>query len=76
MLHPPSERIALPEQLRTDDDFRRLLVNLFVNSVTVWEEDYHFKVIAYNLSSIDEKTYHLKRVDRQSDFNYNACGLR
>lgn len=57
-----------------DDDFRRLLVNLFVNSVTVWdEEDDHFKVtIAYNLSSLNEKTYHLKRGGRQSDFNLNA----
>ena len=60
-----------------DDDFRRLLVNLFVNSVTVWdEEDDHFKVtIAYNLSSLNEKTYHLKRGGRQSDFNLNAPGL-
>ena len=61
-----------------DDDFRRLLVNLFVNSVTVWdEEDDHFKVtIAYNLSSLNEKTYHLKRGGRQSDFNLNAPGTK
>lgn len=57
-----------------DDDFRRLLVNLFVNSVTVWDEDDdHFKVtISYNLTSLNEKTYHLKRGGRQSDFNLNA----
>lgn len=54
-----------------DDDFRRLLIDLFVNHVTVWdEEDDHFKVtIAYNLTSLHEKTYHLKKGGRLSDLS-------
>lgn len=60
-----------------DPDFRRLVIDLFVNCITVWDEDDdHFKVtIAYNLSSINEKTYHLKRDGRQSDFNLNTPPL-
>lgn len=44
-----------------DEDFRRLLIDLFVNSVTVWDEDDdYFKVtIAYNLTSLPTKTYRL-----------------
>lgn len=54
-----------------DDDFRRLLIDLFVNHVTVWdEEDDHFTVtIAYNLTSLHEKTYHLEKGGRQSDMS-------
>lgn len=54
-----------------DDDFRRLLIDLFINHVTVWdEEDDHFKVtIAYNLTSLHEKTYHLKKGGRLSDLS-------
>ena len=54
-----------------DEDFRRQLIDLFVNHVTVWDEDdNHFKVtIAYNLTSLHEKTYHLKRGGRLSDLS-------
>lgn len=41
-----------------DEDFRRQLIDLFVNSVTVWDEpDDYFKItIAYNLTSLQDKT--------------------
>lgn len=44
-----------------DEDFRRVLIDLFVNSVTVWDEDDdYFKItIAYNLTSLPTKTYRL-----------------
>ena len=49
-----------------DDDFRKILIDLFVNSVTVWDEpDGGFKVtIAYNLTSLQQKkrTAYLKAV--------------
>lgn len=46
-----------------DDEFRRLLIDLFVNSVTVWDEpDDYFKItIAYNLTSLPTKTYRLTK---------------
>lgn len=52
-----------------DEDFRRLLIDLFVNSVTVWDEpDDFFKItIAYNLTSLQEKTYHLPKGGTLSD---------
>lgn len=56
-----------------DDDFRRLLIDLFVHSVTVWDdEDDHFKItIAYNLTSLQNKTYRLTKGGRSSDFALN-----
>lgn len=46
-----------------DEEFRRMIIDLFVNSVTVWDEDNNtFKItIAYNLSSIKAKTYRLSK---------------
>ncbi len=46
-----------------DDEFRRVLIDLFVNSVTVWDEDDDmFKItIAYNLTSLPTKTYRLAK---------------
>jgi hypothetical protein len=57
-----------------DDDFRRLLVDLFVQSVTVWdEEDDHTKItIGYNLTSLENKTYHLAKGGTLSDFASNT----
>lgn len=46
-----------------DDEFCRMLIDLFVNSVTVWDDDDNsYKVvIAYNLTSIPQKTYRLAK---------------
>lgn len=58
-----------------DEDFRRLLIDLFVNSVTVWdEEDDYFKItIAYNLTSLPTKTYRLEKGGTsESDLVSNA----
>jgi hypothetical protein len=57
-----------------DDDFKRVLIDLFVNSVTVWDEpDGFFKItIAYNLTSLKAKTYHLNKDGRsESDLESN-----
>lgn len=44
-----------------DDDFKRMVIDLFVNSVTVWDDDGGYKiVVAYNLTSLPQKTYHLE----------------
>jgi len=61
-----------------DPDFCRLLVDLFVNSVTVWdEEDDQFTItIAYNLTSLQNKTYRLSKGGTPlSDFTLNAPPL-
>ena len=60
-----------------DDDFRRLLIDLFVNSVTVWDEpDDYFKItIAYNLTSLQEKTYRLPKGGTLSDLALNPPAL-
>ena len=57
-----------------DEDFRRLLIDLFVNSVTVWDEpdDYVKITMAYNLTSLHKKTYRLPKNGTLSDFTSNA----
>lgn len=57
-----------------DEEFCRLLIDLFVNSVTVWDEDDNMlKVtIAYNLTSLPTKTYRLTKDGTLSDFTGNA----
>ena len=60
-----------------DEDFCRLLVDLFVNSVTVWddEDDYFTITLAYNLTSLQNKTYRLSKGGTPlSDFTLNAPG--
>lgn len=59
-----------------DEDFRRQIIDLFVNSVTVWDEpDDYFKItIAYNLTSLQEKTYRLPKGGTLSDFALNTPG--
>lgn len=61
-----------------DEDFRRQLIDLFVNSVTVWDEpDDIFKItIAYNLTSLHEKTYRLPKGGTLSDFASNTPALK
>lgn len=60
-----------------DEEFRRVLIDLFVNSVTVWDEpDDFFKItIAYNLTSLQEKTYRLPKGGTLSDFALNTPAL-
>jgi hypothetical protein len=59
-----------------DEDFKRVLIDLFVNSVTVWDDepDGFFKItIAYNLTSLKTKTYRLNKDGRsESDLEPNA----
>lgn len=61
-----------------DEEFCRLLIDLFVNSVTVWDEDNDMlKVtIAYNLTSLPTKTYRLTKDGTLSDFADNSPPLR
>lgn len=57
-----------------DEEFCRMLIDLFVNSVTVWDEDDNtYKVtVAYNLTSLPTKTYRLNKGGTLSDFTSNA----
>lgn len=61
-----------------DEEFCRMLIDLFVNSVTVWDEDDNtYKVtVAYNLTSLPTKTYRLNKGGTLSDFASNAPALR
>ena len=54
-----------------DEEFVKSLIDLLVNSVTVWDEpDGTFRVeIAYNLSDVPTKTYRLDRDGTQSDLS-------
>lgn len=49
-----------------DPEFRREIIDLLVNSVTVWDEDDdNFRItIAYNLTSLPVKTYRLPKSDK------------
>ena len=60
-----------------DEEFCRMLIDLFVNSVTVWDEDDNtYKVtVAYNLTSLPTKTYRLNKGGTLSDFTSNAPGM-
>lgn len=57
-----------------DEDFRRLLIDLFVHSVTLWDEDDNQTkiTIAYNLTSLENKTYHLAKGGTLSDIELNT----
>ncbi|MCC8099988.1 MAG: recombinase family protein [Clostridiales bacterium] len=61
-----------------DEDYRRMLLDLLVNSVTVWDEPGDtFKItIAYNLTSTKAKTYRLAKDGKLSDFASNGGGHR
>lgn len=55
----------------------RMLIDLFVNSVTVWDEDDDtYKVtVAYNLTSLPTKTYRLNAGGTLSDFASTPPGM-
>lgn len=57
-----------------DEEFCRMLIDLFVNSVTVWDEDdgYIKVTIAYNLTSLPTKTYRLGKDGTLSDLASNG----
>lgn len=57
-----------------DEEFCRMVIDLFVNSVTVWDDDddYLKVTIAYNLTNLPTKTYRLGKDGRVSDFTSNA----
>ncbi len=57
-----------------DEEFCQTVIDLFVNSVTVWDEpDDKFRItIAYNLTSIPQKTYRLSKDGRLSDYASNT----
>ena len=61
-----------------DEEFCQTVIDLFVNSVTVWDEpDDKFKItIAYNLTSIPQKTYRLSKDGRLSDYASNTPALQ
>lgn len=61
-----------------DEEFCQTVIDLFVNSVTVWDEpDDKFKItIAYNLTSIPQKTYRLSKDGRLSDYASNTPGKK
>ena len=60
-----------------DEEFCQTVIDLFVNSVTVWDEpDDKFRItIAYNLTSIPQKTYRLSKDGRLSDYASNTPPL-
>ena len=57
-----------------DEEFCQTVIDLFVNYVTVWDEpDDKFRItIAYNLTSIPQKTYRLSKDGRLSDYASNT----
>lgn len=63
-----------------DEEFCRQLIDLFVNSVTIWDEDdKHYKItIAYNLANVQNKTYRLEKdgTPNLSDLDSNVPVLQ
>lgn len=61
-----------------DENFLKMLIDLFVQSVTVWDEDGtpHHLEIAYNLTSMQNKTYPLNTGGTSSDIDCDAGGFR
>lgn len=52
-----------------DEEFRRHIIDLFINSVTVWDEPDGYRITTlYNLNEGNSKTYRVK----SSDFNANG----
>ena len=52
-----------------DEEFRRHIIDLLINSVTVWDEPDGYKITTlYNLNEGNSKTYRVK----SSDFNANG----
>ena len=63
-----------------DEDFRRRLIDLLVNSVTVWDEPDGYKITtAYNLTSCKTKTFRVEKNPAAEeatgfDFGESECG--
>lgn len=65
-----------------DEDFRRRLIDLLVNSVTVWDEPDGYKITtAYNLTSCKTKTFRVEKNPAAEeatgfDFGESECAIR
>jgi len=65
-----------------DEDFRRRLIDLLVNSITVWDEPDGYKITtAYNLTSCKTKTFRVEKNPAAEeatgfDFGESECGKR
>ena len=56
-----------------DENFKRIIIDLMVNSVTVWDEPDGFRITtAYNLTSCENKTF---RIPSSSDKGFGFEGL-
>lgn len=56
-----------------DENFKRIIIDLMVNSVTVWDEPDSFRITtAYNLTSCKNKTF---RIPSSSDKGFGFEGL-
>ena len=56
-----------------DENFKRIIIDLMVNSVTVWDEPDGFRITtAYNLTSCKNKTF---RISSSSDKGFGFEGL-
>ena len=56
-----------------DENFKRIIIDLMVNSVTVWDEPDGFRITtAYNLTSCKNKTF---RIPSSSDKGFGFEGL-
>lgn len=64
-----------------DEDFRRRLIDLLVNSVTVWDEPDGYKITtAYNLTSCKTKTFRVEKNPAAEeatgfDFGESECAI-
>lgn len=60
-----------------DPEYRKLIIDLFVNSVTVWDEpDDSFRItIAYNLTDMKSKTYNIGQKTTVG-FDFKTGGLK
>lgn len=64
-----------------NEDFRRHLIDLFINSVTVWDEPDGYKITtAYNLTSCKTKTFRVKKNPATEeatgfDFGESECAM-
>ena len=59
-----------------DEDFRRHLIDLFINSVTVWDEPDGYRVTTvYNLTSCKEKTFRLEGLSGMNYSDENISGV-
>lgn len=60
-----------------DEDFRRRIIDLVVNSVTVWDDPDGYRITtAYNLTSRPNKTFQINPNDQKFDFETSSFTIR